>query len=400
VLAGYWPLKDLGLPAESYEQFSRGNSTFLSVTVNVPFSVKGAQVWGSKAQNIINELAADYLDTGARATLLGIPAFIPVMLHDIEIDLGEMDAIVLPISFLLFLLMVKSIRLLCLPIVGVMFSLCFTFAGSTIISYFLPVMSFIPSLLMSLCSALSFDYSLFLGIRLREELLRKKVEKDEFVQVVAAVFSTSGHTIFISGVILMLTFLTMVFFPVKFIVVTGICAALSIFFNLCVNLVLVIYYYYYYYFIYVYRYIINFFSLSYQVPSVLLCFPNFFMGCVEPFSICGKRFTYGTRPVEEEQDEDNMRDSNWYRLGFLNTRLAFSLLFIFVCIAIVAPLSYFAITYTASDSLLQDLPRGAAVTESYSRFSESFGPGFVYPTQLLVRNIFFVCFFSFLFLST
>jgi hypothetical protein len=66
--------------------------------------------------------------------LKGIPAFIPIMLHDIELNLGEMDAIVIPISFLLCLLLTRSFRLLLLSAVSMIVSLAFTFAVTAVLA--------------------------------------------------------------------------------------------------------------------------------------------------------------------------------------------------------------------------------------------------------------------------
>ena len=81
-----------------------------------------------------------------------------------------------------------------------------------------------------------------------------------------------------------------------------------------------------------------------------------------------------------------MLKSNWLRLGFLNTRKIPRILFILLCVSLVAPLAYFAWTYTQSDSLVQDLPRGSLVTKAYANFSHVFGSGFTYPTTLILKS--------------
>lgn len=368
---GYWILREMGLPSQMYQPFiaASGNATFFSLTLNLPFSAPAAIQWANDAKSTLQDITRRVLSSSSsQSFLLGIPAFIPVMIHDIELNLGTMDAIVLPISFLLFLLLVKSVRLLILPIVGMLLSLALSFASATLLSYFVPVMSYIPSLLMSLVIAMSFDYALFLSVRYREELYKKSNSSphtNETTTIVSTVMATAGHTILVSGGILCVTFLIMVALPLTFVQVTGVCAALSIFFSLLVNLTV--------------------------MPCLLLAFPNFFARCVEPFLCCGKRrLTYGTRPEYEalggvqEVEEQKMQDSNWYRLGHLNSRPVIGVLFCLLCLAAVAPLAYFAVTYTQSDSLSQDLPRGSDISNGYAQFSEAFGPGFVYPLQLLV----------------
>ncbi len=95
-LAGYWTLRDMGLPAASWSGFASadGRSTFFELAANVPFSLPEAIQFAQQTQNVLAQLAAVHLAAGDEATLLGIPAFIPTMLKDIELDLGTMDAIV------------------------------------------------------------------------------------------------------------------------------------------------------------------------------------------------------------------------------------------------------------------------------------------------------------------
>jgi RND superfamily putative drug exporter len=361
-LAGYWALRDMGLPEQAAASFSVGHATYIALTVNVDFSSFEAIAWADRAQTEIAALQQRYI-ADAQVSLLGIPSFVPVMIHDIELNLGSIDAIVVPLAFAIFLLMVKSVRLLLVPIVGMLLSLAFSFASGTILSYFMPVMSYLPSLLMSITIAMSFDYGLFLSLRFREELMANR--DVDSVRVVATVMNTAGHTILVSGVILCITFITMAAFPLTFVRVTGICAALSILLSVAVHLLC--------------------------IPSLLLAFPTFFSKCVEPASCCGRTIMFGARPVYDalsadgaDKDDEAMRDSNWYRLGWLNSRMGYGLLFVLLCVAVAAPLSYVGATYTQSDSLLQDLPRSAQITQGYKNFSAAFGPGHVYPTQLLL----------------
>ncbi len=57
---------------------------------------------------------------------------------------------------------------------------------------------------------------------------------------------------------------------------------------------------------------------------------------------------------------------------------------VIIFVVVGCGLSYFAITYTQSDSLAQDLPRGTDVFDAYMSFSRQFGSGAVYPTMLIL----------------
>lgn len=256
---GFWTAKDMGLPDLVYNRFvsSSGGSSFFSLSVSVPFSSDEAIRFAEKVQKELDKLRVQWLGNST-VTLLGIPAFIPVMIQDVESDLGFMDAIVIPISFSLCLVLTFSLRLLILPAVGMLLSLAFSFCSVALIALATPIMSYIPSLLMSVTLSMSFDYSLFLSHRLREELL--KHPEREWEQHISKVLSTAGHTIVVSGGILCCTFLMMCFLPLEFVRNTGLCASLAIVFALAVNLLV--------------------------IPTLLLTFPIFFAKCVEPNACC------------------------------------------------------------------------------------------------------------------
>ncbi len=265
---------------------------------------------------------------------------------------------VIPISFCLMLLLTRSLRLLVLPAVGMLLSLCLTFGCAALLTYAVSVMSYIPSLLMSLVLAMSFDYSLFLSVRLREELLGDPLRERSWDEHVATVLATSGHTIAVSGLILCGTFLTMLALPLTFVRVTGLCAALAIVFALAVNLIL--------------------------LPTLLLTLRRFFAPCADPAPCCASKQQHQQPQSAEEVAADELEQSWFLRLGYFNTGRAARLLIVVACLLLVGGLAYFAATYTQSDSLGQDLPRGAPITVAYDAFVASFGAGAIYPTQLLL----------------
>jgi hypothetical protein len=275
------------------------------------------------------------------------------MLRDIELNLGTMDAIVIPIAFALMLLLTRSLRLLVLPVVGMLLSLVFTFCSAALLTYAVPVMSYIPSLLMSLVLATAFDYCLFLCVRLREELLADVDRVRPWGEHVGTVLGTSGHTIVVSGLILCGTFLTMLALPLTFVRGMGLCAALSVVAALAVNLIV--------------------------LPTLLLTFESFFLPCVAPTVCCGR--DKNAAPLSDEEE----REGSWFlRLGYFNTGSVARVLIAVACLALVGGLAHFAATYTQSDSLAQDLPRGSPVATAYAAFSQTFGAGAIYPTQLLL----------------
>jgi predicted RND superfamily exporter protein len=89
------------------------------------------------------------------------------------------------------------VGLMCLVLIVFVCSLSVSFAAVTIMTYFTPVMSYLPSLLMSVIIAMSFDYSLFLLLRYREELLLHPSQTPlECVQVSVFVTNFVQHASF------------------------------------------------------------------------------------------------------------------------------------------------------------------------------------------------------------
>lgn len=99
-----------------------------------------------------------------------------------------MDGIVLPLALALLSVLLRSIRLLVLPILCIAISALVTFSIMYGITFIFDIVSFAPSLMMSLLIAMSIDYSLFLLSRYREELLAGKNHR----QVVEIVVATAG----------------------------------------------------------------------------------------------------------------------------------------------------------------------------------------------------------------
>jgi uncharacterized membrane protein YdfJ with MMPL/SSD domain len=94
-----------------------------------------------------------------------------------------MDGIVLPLALALLAILLRSVRLLILPILCIAISALVTFMIMYGITFVFSIVSFAPSLMMSLLIAMSIDYSLFLLSRYREELLVGRKTR-EIVEVI------------------------------------------------------------------------------------------------------------------------------------------------------------------------------------------------------------------------
>jgi uncharacterized membrane protein YdfJ with MMPL/SSD domain len=79
------------------------------------------------------------------------------------------DGIVIPLALAILGYMVQSWRVLAIPLVSVAVSLGCSFGAMSLIALAVDVNSATPNLMLTLALATSFDYSLFLLVRWREE---------------------------------------------------------------------------------------------------------------------------------------------------------------------------------------------------------------------------------------
>ena len=115
---------------------------------------------------VSDEGGSDELD----AKVTGMPAFIMAAQDGVKKDIEEMDTISFPLALLIFIIMLRSIRLLILPILNIGVVVSAAFALMYPIALHVDVGSTVPTLMLSVSIAMSIDYSLFLLSRFREEI--------------------------------------------------------------------------------------------------------------------------------------------------------------------------------------------------------------------------------------
>eukprot|EP00727_Mastigamoeba_balamuthi_P008638 m51a1_g4397 hypothetical protein (1309) ;mRNA; f:377629-385380 len=90
-------------------------------------------------------------------------------------DLKKMETISLPLALLVIVLVLQSAPLMVIPLTSVFFSIAVSYSIMYLFGrYVLDVPSVSPSVMMSLTTAMSFDYSLFILSRYREELSSRR----------------------------------------------------------------------------------------------------------------------------------------------------------------------------------------------------------------------------------
>ena len=251
-IENYFSLMNASMPVSARTLVTSDNLAMtVPIVLRANFVSKEAGRWGTTIQNIVSAQQTAFLSgLPVLAVANGIPIFVSDILTTVEKDMGLTDGIVIPMAMLVMGATVKSLRLMILPAASVGLTLCMSFGAMYFVSLIASVSSTTPSLMMSLCIAMSIDYNLFLLSRYTEELLKGHTGPD----VIVTVLRTAGHTILISGVTLMLSLLSLIFFPMEMLQSFGYGCCLSIAIALLV-------------------------SLSFA-PSLLLAFPNFFERCV------------------------------------------------------------------------------------------------------------------------
>eukprot|EP00056_Hartaetosiga_gracilis_P005999 m.91951 g.91951 ORF g.91951 m.91951 type:complete len:417 (+) comp12343_c0_seq3:94-1344(+) len=233
----------------------------------------------SKTQNFtsyitrhVKSLTAEYLtDRDISARLTGTLVFGGEIAKGTERDLLLMDGIAFPIALATLAYVLRSGRLLILPVLSMLTSILTSFMIMYPVAKNHDVISFTPSLMMSGTIAMSIDYSLFLLSRYREELQRGRT----VYRAVMFMLWTAGHTISVSGTTISLCFFGLMFFPVSILRSPGLGAGIAIMIVLICNLTL--------------------------TPAMLLLFNNFFRKCVKK-RYCGNGKTDDSVATDEENE--------------------------------------------------------------------------------------------------
>ena len=269
-----------------------------------------------------------------------------------EKDIIIMDSIVLPLALIVLALVLKSFKLMIIPVISVGFSIATSFFLMYPIAASMPVFSFVPSVMMSLVIALSFDYSLFLLSRYREELVRGR----DNVEAVYLMMEHAGHTIGVSGLTLSICFIGLVFFPIGLLASIGIGAAFCIATTLIVNLTL--------------------------IPSILLLFGNFFSS----FRLLKRKQSELPKDEKERKTREleNQRKSIWFKIGKFATK--YSIPVIIITLVVAVPISIQMLKMGTSIAENHILPRNATSTEAYDILKEDFHPGMLAPMYIIIES--------------
>lgn len=411
----------------------------LPVVLNADFVTKLAAQYGEDMQNIVANNAPS-LNGTATAVCNGIPIFVTGIVKEAQDELGMMDAIAIPLAMIIMSITLKSVRTMILPLITIGFTLAISFGAMYFVSLGMGVSSTTPSLMMSLCIAMSIDYNLFILSRYREEL----VKGSGGMTCITNVLRTAGHTILVSGLTLLFCLLGLVFFPLNMLQSFGVGCGFAIVISLLVSLTF--------------------------APALLMTFPKFFEGSVKPtkfpswvprwivrylnstgystkdyISSVGEKssamatnaegvtdrgdgflgFTprqgssYGALEAPKGEESTNRKSdpdapndatsrsnrpllvtmpttldaqyyhrtrSVFYRLHPI-VKAPYNFIVFFVVLGLTLALGYEVLRFKTTDSFESYLPRGSDVSNNFMSFVQSFGYGYTQPYHIMLSGL-------------
>mmetsp|Transcript_3702 Transcript_3702/g.5735 ORF Transcript_3702/g.5735 Transcript_3702/m.5735 type:complete len:898 (+) Transcript_3702:208-2901(+) len=334
----------------------------------------------------------------------------------------KIDLVVLPLALLVLVYVVQSWRMVIIPIINVSTCLLSSFAmmyGLT--QYTAKAPSFVPSVMEAMVIALSIDYSLFLLTRYRFEIMNNKRRGSSAVR--EAVFH-AGEVVFMSGLTLVSCFLGITGFPTQTVYMVGVgcslCLTMALVINLTMTPALLLAF-------------PVFFSTFQFLPfctkkeefgndkygggqdgdddainsgSGYILAPDdednpnvprsdeFDNGMsifgVDTADEKGERAMKGgeDRPSltlhQEEENNENMRKSYWYRSTKALIKWPYVYLTILIPLALIAPaaLSLFDFNYSVANT--QIAPRNSPSIECYKRIESTFPLGLMDPLYVII----------------
>jgi len=130
----------------------------------------------------------------------------------IEKDLAKAESISVPLTFLLLLFVFGALVASAMPLVIGITAIIGTFLAMYIFTLFTDVSIFVLNLTTGLGLGLGIDYALLMVNRFREELARGLTKEEAIVNTL----NSAGKTVFYSGFTVVVTLVSLTFFPLNF----------------------------------------------------------------------------------------------------------------------------------------------------------------------------------------
>jgi len=283
-------------------------------------------------------------------------------------DLKFMDGVSLPIAFLVFVAILRSVTVAIIPIISVASSVLISFAVMVPITKLVSIPSYCPAIMMSLEIAMSIDYSLFLLTRFHEEVKRGHppyVAAEKMLRY-------SGETIVKSGLVFTVCLSSLMVVPLQVIQGLGIGAVVGLLSTMLVALTLL-------------PSIICVGLPFFSVPGLLPCCTRGEDGECENRCMCCCSAEIEKTAYEQkwdlasaEAEFEKEKKTHWFRFAnWVSTPLHAFLVFIGI-LALLAPFCCGMLKWGVVINEDQVLPRDSGTHDAIARFSKEWPVGELY----------------------
>lgn len=322
-----------------------------------------------KEIDIINRMQPS--GPGAYDVEVSGPTFLNTAMKDTiirEVPVHEISTIWLPFSILAYRL--RSVRMLLLALCSMPICILISFGFMYFVSLYTTVILYSVVMMLLLCTALSFDYSLFTLTRYGEE----RSHGVETKEAILIVITQSGHVVVVSGIVLTIAYAAMLVLPGAF---KTFCVAACSMILCCLGVQLTF------------------------VPSLLAIFPWFGAG-FEPEDaereVLEDDYPQKVHAPKQQLGESSPKDplskatphrqGIWYYIGGKVTRFPLNLLIPVVVYGLTSPLTWRMTKYKMGHAYELQIPRGRREWDTSLYIQKHFpsSVGCMMPTLIIASN--------------
>jgi RND superfamily putative drug exporter len=298
----------------------------------------------NKIRKIIDDLSENLPDSFNIYTA-GFPDLAADSMDSFEKDMGTIDMIVIPIVFILLAVLLRNWKYFPISMLSIILSLLISIGviERFVVATDTAFPAFVLNILFSLTLGVGVDYNLFLLSRFKEERLKGGTIEDSILTMMRY----AGHTVFTSGVTLMIALAGLILFPYSVISGVGVGVAFSIGVLLLINLTF--------------------------TPALLSIIGNWLE---KP----GEGIKDKAKAAEEERRAT--AKSIWYRIGKKATQYNYWIILIVLLFTI--PLSVQIYNQDARSESIFYTPKGYESRDGFELLQQKFGAGTILPLQLII----------------
>jgi len=343
-------------------------------TLTVTYDEKASQKKRDRLNNWVKRRARTLrdgmgLEDTFRLSFTGVDALMADGIKGTKKDLSNVDTRSLPLALFVMACTLRNLPLIIIPILCMLFATVVEFAIMAAVATQISIVSFAPSVMMTLTLAVSFDYSLFFCSRYLEARAEGRPPAERVVDVLAS----AGHTVVISGLTLIACFCSLLCFPSN--VLRGVAVSISVGLGcaLCFNLTLTP-------------------AIFHAIGERLCALQDGLDRLVARRARCGSKQSpsddLSADLLVDDDDEDRGRPNGWERLARVlwdDRRVAIAV----VCavVALSAPACQYALDMRELADPTLDSPSPSPPEHAYERLERHFGGGAVAPYHVVFEGL-------------